>query len=75
MTPDTIATYSRAVLAHIDAHDALRVYDVDAARHAYTIREDALDALEAIAGMTRNRAFARVVLLARDAHDRRAEMA
>lgn len=75
MNAETLATYGRAVLAHIDAQDALRVFDLDAARAAYTVREQALDDLGALADLTRSRAFARVLLLARDAQDRRAEMA
>jgi hypothetical protein len=75
VTPEEIATYARAVLAHVDAQDALRAVDLDAARAAYVLREQAVNTIADLGTTTRSRAFARVLLLARDAQARRAETA
>jgi len=75
MTADTIAVYARAILAHLDAHEALRVDDAGLASAAYAIREQALDEIEEITGRLRSSAFASVALMARDVHDRQSGMA
>ena len=66
MTPDTISVYCRAILAHLDAHEALRMDDLGLACAAYSIREQALDEIEEITGRLRSSAFASVALMARD---------
>ena len=71
MTADEVSTYARAILAHIDVLDGLHAGETDAAVAAFIERERALDAITALSGHLRGRAFARVVLMARDAMNRR----
>lgn len=66
MTPDEIATYARAVLAHVDAQQALWGADLESAAAAYRVREQAIDAITALSGHLRADVFSRVVLMARD---------
>ena len=67
MNADTIATYARAILAHIDAYEALRAGDAGLASAAYAMREEALDDIEGLTGRLRTDAFVSVALMARDA--------
>lgn len=70
MTRDEIRAYAGAVLAHIEAQRALRLNDLDAARAAYCLREEALDLIEGIGRHLRTEAFARVLVMAREATER-----
>jgi len=75
MNAETISTYARAILGHIDAYEALRVDDLGLACAAYSMREQALDEIEEMTGRLRSSAFASVALMARDAQDRQSGMA
>jgi hypothetical protein len=70
MTADLIALYSRAILAHIDIHSHLQDGNLEGVIAAHRTREATLDSIERVSGHLKGRAFARVVILARDAIER-----
>ena len=66
MTSEEIRHYSQAILAHVDAYEAVVVGDLDAARYAFLVRSQAVEAAAVLGGHSSADVLSRVLMLARD---------